>query len=75
MTSREAEHVLRPLREFNGSPFELFKISAAASMCGFNEKTLRARIRRGELPAYGKPWRVRMEDIFVAYDPQGKRCR
>jgi hypothetical protein len=54
---------------FDGAAFELVKVNEAARRCGINQKTLRLRIQRGEIPAWGKPLRVRWRDVLVPFDP------
>jgi hypothetical protein len=58
-----------PPRLFEGATFELVKVREAAEMCGLNEKTLRERIRKGLLPAWGKPLRVRWRDVLTPFNP------
>ena len=51
-------------------PVQLMRVSEAAALIGVHPETLRRRIRRGELPAYGKPpRRVAVEDLLEPYKP------
>ena len=51
------------------SPMELMRVSQAAAIAGLNKETLNRRIRKGELPAWGFPRRVRLEDVLKPYTP------
>jgi predicted DNA-binding transcriptional regulator AlpA len=49
-------------------PHELWKLRDAAEMCGLCTETLYRRIKRGELVAYGRPFRVRLNDVLVPHE-------
>jgi hypothetical protein len=36
---------------------------------GLNPETVHRRIRRGELRAWGRPYRVALEDLLPLYEP------
>ena len=72
MSFKEARAVLREIP----APGGLLKVSDAAEIVGLNPETLRRRIRRGQLKAWGSPRRVAIADILfpvlpaVAPDPK-----
>jgi excisionase family DNA binding protein len=72
MNIEEAGRVLRNSlpRPFDGAAFELVKVSEAAERCGLHPRTIRKRIARGELPAWGRPVRVRWRDVLPPFEPR-----
>jgi hypothetical protein len=72
MNIEEAGKIIRQAvaGQFDGAAFELVKVSEAAERCGLHPRTLRKRIARGELPAWGKPMRVRWRDVLVPVVPR-----
>jgi hypothetical protein len=53
--------------------FGLMKISEAAAMAGCHPETLRRRVRRGELAAFGFPRRVALADVLKQFIPPALR--
>ena len=49
--------------------FGLMRISEAAAFAGVCAETLRRRVRRGELPAWGRPRRVALNDVLQQFEP------
>jgi hypothetical protein len=47
------------------------KIAEAAAIAGVNSETIRRRVRRGELAAWGSPRRVALGDVLRQYIPSG----
>jgi hypothetical protein len=72
MDIEEAGSVLRNAlpRPFDGAAFELVKVSEAAERCGLHPRTIRKRIARGELAAWGRPVRVRWRDVLPPFEPR-----
>jgi hypothetical protein len=50
--------------------FGLLKISEAATMAGCHPETLRRKVRRGDLPAWGSPLKVSFADVMRQYGPR-----
>jgi hypothetical protein len=50
--------------------FGLMKISEAAALAGLHPETLRRRVRRGELPAWGFPRKVAYTDVMKQFEPK-----
>ncbi|MBS1856113.1 MAG: hypothetical protein JST11_12160 [Acidobacteria bacterium] len=69
MEMNEAKKVL--LR--TAPTFGLLKISEAAMVAGVNPETLRRRVRRGELAAWGFPRRVALADVLAQFVPKHLR--
>lgn len=66
MTTKEAKKAFeQPM------PHELWKLRDAAEMCGIHRETLYRRIKRGELVAYGRPFRVRLNDVLAPHVVEG----
>jgi hypothetical protein len=65
MEINDAKKILRR----NAPPFGLMRISQAAALAGLHPETLRRRIRRGELAAWGFPRRVAYADVVRQYEP------
>ena len=57
----------------NPPTFGLMKISQAAALAGLHPETLRRRVRRGELTAWGFPRRVALADVLEQFNPPGLR--
>ena len=57
----------------NPPTFGLMKISQAAALAGLHPETLRRRVRRGELTAWGFPRRVALADVLEQFNPPGVR--
>jgi excisionase family DNA binding protein len=53
--------------------FGLMKISEAAALTGLHPETLRRRVRRGELRAWGFPRRVSLSDVMKQFIPPAVR--
>ena len=51
------------------APSGLMRVPEAAMLTGHNPETLYRRIRRGELRAWGRPFRVALDDILPMYLP------
>jgi hypothetical protein len=51
----------------------LLRVREAAMMVGLNPETVRRRIRRGEVRAWGKPQKVSLDDLLPLYLPAA--CR
>jgi hypothetical protein len=49
------------------------RVAEAAAIAGLNPETLRRRIRRGELPAWGSPRRVALNDVLQQFVPEHLR--
>lgn len=45
------------------------RVPEAAMLTGHNPETLYRRIRRGELRAWGRPFRVALDDVLLMYLP------
>ena len=54
-------------------PYALYRVREAAMMVGMNPETIRRRIRRGEIPAWGRPQKVSLDDLLPIYVPEA--CR
>ena len=65
MDIHEAKKVLERIPP----PFGLMKISEAAALAGLHPETLRRRVRRGELRAWGFPRKVRYADVMQQFIP------
>jgi excisionase family DNA binding protein len=72
MDLNEARKILRNALAPRTS--ELVTVADAALMLGIAQETIRRRIRRGEIPAWGKPGtlRVRLVDLMPPYDPRSR---
>jgi len=68
-TVTEAQSTL----EHSVRPAGLFRVREAAMMVGMNPETIRRRIRRGEIPAWGRPQRIALDDLMPIYMPQAWR--
>jgi len=68
MDLNEARKVLR-----RQPPPGLMKIADAAAIAGVNPETLRRRVRRGELAAWGSPRRVALGDVLQQFIPSDMR--
>jgi excisionase family DNA binding protein len=68
MDLAEARKLLR-----RTAPPGLLRISEAAAVAGVHPETLRRRVRKGELPAWGSPRRVRREDVLKQFIPADMR--
>jgi hypothetical protein len=53
--------------------FGLMKISEAAALTGLHPETLRRRVRRGELAAWGFPRKVAYADVMKQFIPPALR--
>jgi hypothetical protein len=51
----------------------MMKVSDAAAIAGVNPETLRRRIRRGQLQAWGSPRRVALNDVLQQFVPEHLR--
>jgi hypothetical protein len=69
MTIKQAAAVLRGIAE----PGRLLRVRDAAAMAGLHEETVRRRIRSGEVPAYGFPYRVNLADLLKPYEPKRRQ--
>lgn len=67
MQLTETKNILRQVPP----PMGLMKISEAALVAGVCAETLRRRVRRGELAAWGSPRRVSIKDILQQFVPEG----
>jgi hypothetical protein len=54
-------------------PGGLYCVREAAMMVGLNPETVRRRIRRGEIRAWGRPQRISLDDLLPIYVPDS--CR
>jgi hypothetical protein len=61
--------IIKPLVRRTAPPFGLMKVVEAAAIAGLNPETLRRRIRRGELAAWGSPRRVALADVMQQFEP------
>jgi hypothetical protein len=68
MDLNEARKVLR-----RTAPPGLLKIADAAAVAGVHAETLRRRVRRGQLAAWGSPRRVALADVLRQFIPSGMR--
>jgi hypothetical protein len=64
MDLNEARKALR-----RTAPPGLLKIAEAAAVAGVHAETLRRRVRRGELAAWGSPRRVALTDVLRQFIP------
>ncbi len=69
MTLAAARSTLSQIADASG----LMRISHAALIAGVNRETIYRRIRRGELRAYGSPWRVAIADLLAEQNPVTRR--
>jgi len=51
----------------------LMSVTEAALLTRLNPETIRRRIRRGTVRAWGTPWRVVLADLIQPYQTPGKR--
>lgn len=65
MKMNEAKRIVRRAAPAVG----LMKISEAALIAGLNPETLRRRVRRGDLAAWGSPRRVALADVMAQFVP------
>lgn len=65
----EIKDAKKVLRNMPPPTFGLMKISQAAALAGCHVETLRRRVRRGELAAWGFPRRVALSDVLRQFDP------
>ncbi len=65
MTIAEAKRVFEKLPP----PCGLMRVSEAAAAAGLHPETVRRRIRRGEVRAWGFPHRVLVADLLQEYEP------
>ena len=65
METKEAHSILQRVRPSIG----LMKISEAAQLAGLHPETIRRRVRRGELAAWGNPRRVDLNDLLKLFVP------
>jgi hypothetical protein len=65
MNLAEATKVLERI----SPPSGLMRVTEAAMLTGHNPETLRRRIRRGELRAWGRPYRVAISDVLPMFMP------
>ncbi len=68
MTTTEAQHVLDTIPP----PHGLMRVNDAAAAAGIHPETVRRRIRRGEVRAWGRPRQVLVSDLLPQYQPP--RC-
>ena len=54
-------------------PAGLYRVREAALMVGLNPETIRRRIRRGEIRAWGRPQKIALDDLLPIYLPEA--CR
>jgi hypothetical protein len=69
MEMKDVKKVLRRA----APPAGLMRISEAALVAGVCAETLRRRVRRGELAAWGSPRRVALADILEQFMPNDLR--
>jgi hypothetical protein len=69
MNMNTAKKVLRRTAPSGG----LMRISEAALVAGVCAETLRRRVRRGELAAWGSPRRVAIGDVLEQFVPRDLR--
>jgi hypothetical protein len=62
-TIEAARRVLAPI----ATPERLLKVNDAALVAGLNPETIRRRIRRGQIRAWGFPHRVLLDDVLQPY--------
>jgi hypothetical protein len=67
MNTNDAKKVLHSIPP---PSFGLMKITEAAALAGCHPETLRRRVRRGELTAWGSPWKVAYADVMRQYEPR-----
>lgn len=67
MDLKEAKKVLNRIPP---PSFGLMKVSDAAALAGLHPETLRRRIRRGELVAWGSPRKVAYADVMRQFMPE-----
>jgi hypothetical protein len=51
----------------------LMSVTEAALLTRLNPETIRRRIRRGTVRAWGTPWRVMVADLLEPFHTPGKR--
>ena len=56
-----------------GRPVLLYRVREAALIVGMNPATIRRRIRRGEIRAWGRPQKVSLDDVLPIYVPEAFR--
>jgi excisionase family DNA binding protein len=54
-------------------PAGLLRVREASMMVGLNRETVRRRIRRGEIRAWGRPQKIPFDELMPIYVPQA--CR
>jgi hypothetical protein len=64
VTISEAQNVFRTLPPVTG----LMRAADAAALAGLNPETVHRRVRRGQVPAWDNPRRVRLVDLLVVYE-------
>ena len=52
---------------------QLVSVTEAAMVTRLNPETIRRRIRRGTVRAWGVPWRVLVADLLQPYHTPGRR--
>jgi hypothetical protein len=74
MTIKQAGVMLsqvgQPFQGCSWDVLNLMKVSAVAQMIGLHPRTIYQRVHRGEIPAWGKPLRVRLEDVLKPFVPR-----
>jgi hypothetical protein len=70
MNLDEAKHTLTRIPPPSG----LMRVSQAASILGLNPETIRKRIRRGQLTAWGRrgTLHVALADVLPQFDPRAE---
>ena len=54
-------------------PIALYRVREAAMIVGMNPETIRRRIRRGEIRAWGRPQKVSLDELLPIYVPEAGR--